>query len=88
MHVAPGQRVIQSGPYAYIRHPSYAGAWLTYAGTPVFLGCWYALALTIPTLSIAFVRRIRLEEATLAAALGPEYVEYSQRTARLVPGLW
>lgn len=88
VHVEPGQKVIQSGPYAYIRHPSYSGAWLTYAGTPVFLGCWYALVFTIPVLTLAFVRRIRLEEATLARELGQEYVDYSKRTYRLVPGVW
>lgn len=88
VHVEEGQKVIQSGPYRFIRHPGYAGAWLTYVGTPVFLGCWWSLAVTIPVLTIAFVRRIRLEEETLVATLGQEYADYSQRTARLCPGIW
>jgi protein-S-isoprenylcysteine O-methyltransferase len=88
VHVEPGQKVITGGPYRFIRHPSYAGAWLTYAGTPVFLGCWWSLAFTIPVLTAAFVRRIRLEEVVLERELGQEYTEYSKRTARLCPGIW
>lgn len=88
VHVEPGQRVIQHGPYAFVRHPSYTGAWLTYAGTPVFLGCWYALILTVPALTLAFIRRIRLEEETLALELGEEYTAYAAKTYRLCPGIW
>jgi protein-S-isoprenylcysteine O-methyltransferase Ste14 len=82
------QPVIQTGPYRFIRHPGYAGAWLTYAGTAVFLTSWYSLVPTVIFLTLAFVRRIRLEEATLERTLGEAYVEYGKRTARLCPGIW
>lgn len=88
VHVEQAQPVIQTGPYRFIRHPGYAGAWLTYAGTAVFLTAWYSLAPTVIFLTLAFVRRIRLEEATLERTLGPAYVEYGKRTARLCPGIW
>jgi protein-S-isoprenylcysteine O-methyltransferase len=30
VHVEPSQQIVQTGPYRWIRHPSYAGAWLTF----------------------------------------------------------
>jgi protein-S-isoprenylcysteine O-methyltransferase Ste14 len=88
VNVRQGQRVIDSGPYRWVRHPGYAGAWLTYVGTTVFLGTWWACAVTVPVLTVAFVRKIRLEEATLERELGEAYAAYEKRTARMVPGLW
>src|SRR5262245_49586642 len=39
-----GHRVVSTGPYAYVRHPMYAGAILFFIGVPLLLGSWYGLA--------------------------------------------
>src|SRR6185369_4850865 len=39
-----GHRVVSSGPYAWVRHPMYAGAILYFLGTAL-LGSWYAFAI-------------------------------------------
>jgi protein-S-isoprenylcysteine O-methyltransferase Ste14 len=82
-----GQRVIDTGPYALVRHPMYAAASLYLLGTPLVLGSWIGLAL-LPFVMGLLVVRIFLEEAELRKGL-PGYNEYTTRVRyRLVPGIW
>jgi protein-S-isoprenylcysteine O-methyltransferase len=80
--------VIGSGPYRLIRHPSYAGALLAFLGIALSLDNWASLALIVLPVTMAFRRRIRIEERALANALGQPYTSYMQRTKRLVPGVY
>ena len=79
VEVADDQPVIQSGPYAIVRHPMYFGTALMYLATPVALGSWWAL---LPALLIVpiLVLRIQNEEKVLAEQL-PGYRQYVQRHA-------
>jgi protein-S-isoprenylcysteine O-methyltransferase Ste14 len=86
--VTEDQPVITSGPYRLIRHPSYAGALLTFAGLGVCYGNWLSLALMVVLPGANLVYRIVLEERMLVGALGDEYVSYTKRTARLIPYVW
>jgi protein-S-isoprenylcysteine O-methyltransferase Ste14 len=87
IEVAEGQRVIDSGPYAVVRHPMYAGALVMITGIPLGLGSWWGLvpaALIVPIL----VWRLLREEAFLTANL-PGYDSYRGRVCyRLMPILW
>jgi protein-S-isoprenylcysteine O-methyltransferase Ste14 len=82
-----GHTVIDTGPYAIVRHPGYVGALGFATGMALALGSWWALlpaALAIALL----IGRTLAEEATLAAEL-PGYADYMQRVRwRWVPGLW
>ena len=82
-----GQPLIQTGPYRYIRHPSYTGALLTLAGFGLALGNWAGLAAVLLSMGLAYSYRIPVEVA-LTAALGDSYKEYVSRTWRLVPFLF
>jgi len=83
--IASDHRVIDSGPYRYIRHPSYTGALLAFLGLGVSFGNWVSLlAVLIPTV-LAFMQRIAIEEKVLRRALGESYVRYIARTKRLLP---
>lgn len=82
-----GQRVIDTGPYAVVRHPMYAGAIFYFVGVPLLLGSWIGLA-CVPILTALFAVRIVLEENALRAGLAG-YGEYTQRVRwRLLPGVW
>lgn len=85
--VQSGQRVVDSGPYRYIRHPSYTGALMTQLGIALALGNWAGLLALMVCMAIAYAYRISVEEQALAAALGEPYKQYMQRTHRLVPFL-
>jgi protein-S-isoprenylcysteine O-methyltransferase Ste14 len=54
----------------------------------VTLGNWLSLAILLLIPPVPVLRRITVEETMLAEVIGPPYVAYSQRTKRLVPGLW
>ncbi len=82
-----GHRVIDTGPYAYVRHPGYVGfvGWIL--GTPLLLASAWAF---VPALLavVGIVIRTALEDRTLTAELAG-YPEYSARVCfRLIPGLW
>ena len=83
-----GHRVVQSGPYKYVRHPGYLGFLLFFLGLPLMIGSWFGLfVLTLPT-SVVYVWLITIEDAELATMLGREYQDYQKRSARLIPGIW
>jgi protein-S-isoprenylcysteine O-methyltransferase Ste14 len=81
------QQVIQTGPYAWLRHPGYAGGLFYSLFVPLLLGSWFAL---IPAglLALGFIWRTRLEDRTLQTEL-PGYAEYARQVRyRLFPGIW
>ncbi|MCK9687882.1 methyltransferase family protein [Scleromatobacter humisilvae] len=83
--VADDHRVIDSGPYRRIRHPSYTGALMAYAGLGLCSGNLLSLVVLVTPIALAFLHRIAVEEAALTAALGSRYADYAGRTKRLVP---
>lgn len=81
------QRVIDSGPYAFVRHPGYAGAIVAQLGLPLALGSCWAYLPTVLGLGLLLVRTAR-EDRMLARGLAG-YSEYAARVRfRLVPGIW
>jgi protein-S-isoprenylcysteine O-methyltransferase Ste14 len=83
-----GQPVIDAGPYRVLRHPSYAALLLVLIGIGLTYGNWLSLvALTILPLA-GLMNRMRVEEAALAAALGPAYTAYASTRKRIVPFVW
>jgi protein-S-isoprenylcysteine O-methyltransferase len=87
IRVEPGQPVIRDGPYRWLRHPSYTGAWLSIVASCVLLESWVAGALGAIVLAAGFRRRIRHEERLLVTRC-PDYPAYAARTGALVPRLW
>jgi len=82
-----GQAVVSAGPYAWIRHPMYAGMILFDVSLPLLLGSCCGLG--VSTVMVALViLRTALEDRTLQAEL-PGYAQYARRVRfRLLPGLW
>jgi protein-S-isoprenylcysteine O-methyltransferase len=86
--VTPNQPVVDSGPYKWIRHPSYTGAVMVVAGAALCFGnLASALVLLVPYVSL-LMRRIQVEEAALTRGIGDRYRQYVMRTKRLVPGVY
>jgi protein-S-isoprenylcysteine O-methyltransferase Ste14 len=83
--VAPGQTVIEMGPYRLIRHPSYTGFLITLLGFGLCLTNWLSLLVIMACALIGFSYRIRVEEQVLQEQLGQRYQEYMRRTKRLIP---
>jgi len=82
------QKVISSGPYRLIRHPSYSGLLLICCGYGIALQNWLSLLAAILIPLAALLYRISIEEKVLAKSLGPDYVDYQSRTKKLIPWVW
>jgi len=82
------QRLNQSGLFRYMRHPSYTGMVLIFLAIGLETRNWLGLGLIFVPPMIALLYRIHVEEHALTGAFGEEYVQYSQSTKRLIPGIY
>lgn len=86
--IAADQRVVDSGPYRLIRHPSYAGALVAFLGLGICSENYVSLLVLVVPVTLIFLHRIRIEEAVLNEALGKNYTVYVGRTKRLIPWIY
>lgn len=87
IEVGAGQKTITTGPYALIRHPMYAGAFVMLIGTPLSLGSWWGQLAVLPLLAV-ILWRLTMEERYLEKNLAG-YSEYKARVKfRLLPFVW
>lgn len=85
--IQQGQEVIDTGPYAIVRHPMYTSALFLFTGTPLLLGSWLGLAMA-SLLILAIAWRAMREELTLRDEL-KGYEDYVKRVRyRLIPHIW
>ncbi len=82
-----GQTVVTTGPYSFVRHPSYAGGAISFLFIPFFLNTLWAL---IPSgfIILGYLLRTILEDRTLQTGL-EGYADYAKRVRfRWIPGIW
>jgi protein-S-isoprenylcysteine O-methyltransferase Ste14 len=84
--VREGHRVVDTGPYAVVRHPIYSGA---FAGLIAFSAIRARPADIVFAVGIVtfFALKARIEERFLRRELGAAYDDYRTRVPMLVPGL-
>lgn len=81
------QRVISTGPYAFVRHPMYSGSLIMLIPTAPAVGSWWGLLAVVPII-LAIIWRLLDEEKFLIKNL-PGYKEYCSRVVwRLIPGIF
>jgi len=88
VQVHTDQTVVDTGPYRFVRHPSYSAIIISFVGIGVALENWLSLAVLIIVPTIGLVARIRIEERVLLDALGEPYRRFSQGRARLISKVW
>jgi protein-S-isoprenylcysteine O-methyltransferase Ste14 len=79
------QSVVQSGPYRFVRHPSYTGILIMLLGVGLVLANWASLVAMLAGGLIGLLYRVRVEERALVDALGQPYVDYMRHTKRFIP---
>lgn len=81
------QKLIDTGLYARVRHPLYAGAALMILATPIALGSWWGV-LPACVAVVALILRIKYEEEMLVQGM-QGYVDYQKRVPyKLIPGIF
>jgi methyltransferase len=68
--VVPGERLVRSGPYRYLRHPNYAVVAAEIAVLPLVFGLTETAVLFTLLNTAVLAVRIRAEDAALAPARG------------------
>jgi protein-S-isoprenylcysteine O-methyltransferase Ste14 len=88
IEVQAEHRVVTTGPYRYVRHPSYSGLALVLAGIALATGDVLSLAAAAVLGGAGIAVRIRAEERQLTEALGADYERFAVGRKRLVPKVW
>jgi len=79
-------RIVETGPYAYLRHPIYSGIILAILGSVLTSGTYRALAGFLVIVAALCLKASR-EEQLLSGELGSAYTDYRRHTGFLVPKL-
>lgn len=87
VEIAEGQEVIDTGPYALVRHPMYTAVLLMFVFTPMALGSYWAMLSGVIMLYI-LIKRIYREEAMLSRELAGYSAYMTKVHHRLIPGVW
>jgi len=83
--IHPGHRVIESGAYRWVRHPSYSAALLMVLGIALALGNWLGLVVSFVIAFIAYSYRAHVEEQALLSSLGAPYARFMATRKRFIP---
>jgi protein-S-isoprenylcysteine O-methyltransferase Ste14 len=81
-------RIIKTGLYRFIRHPSYSGAIVSFCGLGLAFYNWISIIVLAIPITFAFLKRIRLEEQALLSAFGEEYANYRKVSWILFPWIY
>jgi protein-S-isoprenylcysteine O-methyltransferase Ste14 len=81
-------QLITAGPYRWIRHPAYTGLLIACAGAGLAMGDVFALLMLTILPFLAFKSRIAMEEQKLIKQFGSQYLEYLNKTYKLLPLLY
>jgi protein-S-isoprenylcysteine O-methyltransferase Ste14 len=79
------QRIVTTGAYSMLRHPSYTAGILMNLGTGVALGSWGSIVVLVLAGFAVYAYRIAVEEQVLLAAIGEPYREFMRTRRRLIP---
>src|SRR5450759_3224531 len=79
------QPVIRSGPYRWVRHPSYTGGMMLFIGVGLALGSWVSVVLLAIATIAAYGYRVAVEERALLDAIGEPYGRFMKERKRFIP---
>ncbi len=83
----PGTKLIESGPFALVRHPMYFGGIIGAFGTAIFSGSLFGLLYSL-ILSAVLSHIADAEEEDLIARFGRDYEEYKRKVPKIFPDPW
>jgi protein-S-isoprenylcysteine O-methyltransferase len=79
------QPVIRTGPYRFVRHPSYTAGIMMFTGIGLALGSWFSfLLITIASIA-TYWYRVTIEERALLGTIGEQYASFIKERKRFIP---
>ena len=81
-------KLIETGLYKSIRHPGYLGQLIIFIGISTSLSNWLSIVFMIIPIAIGYNYRIKIEERFMIEQIGENYLNYKNRTKRLIPMIY
>ncbi len=88
VQIKEGHKIIASGPYKILRHPSYTGAYIAMLGSAIFLQSLIGILIFGIGMLFVYHLRIKTEEQTLTKNFKEEYLNYCSHTYKMFPLVW
>jgi len=82
--VAEEHELVRTGPYGMLRHPIYSAMIGMFVGSALAIGEWHSVVGFV-LITVAYARKIPLEERSLGATFGPAYDDYRKASWALIP---
>ena len=87
LDIKQGQKLVDTGLYAHVRHPLYSGAILLALALPIALGSWWGLIPAV-VFALTMLVRIKFEEEMLEKGMDG-YADYQTRVRyKLLPKIY
>lgn len=78
-------QIIEIGLYKFIRHPGYLGQLIILLGISTSTSNWLSILAMMLPITLAFLYLIKVEERFMLEQMGENYLNYQNRTKRLLP---
>jgi protein-S-isoprenylcysteine O-methyltransferase Ste14 len=88
IQIKKDHELIQTGPYRYLRHPSYFGILIMSLGLGIAMANWISLILCMVLPTIGLMQRIQFEEKELEQYFGRQYQDYKKNTRCIIPYIY
>jgi protein-S-isoprenylcysteine O-methyltransferase Ste14 len=80
--------IIESGLYKFIRHPGYLGQLIIFIGISTSISNWLSILVMMVPITLGYLYRIKVEEKFMIEQFGEDYLNYQERTKRIIPMLY
>ena len=81
-------KIIETGLYKFIRHPGYLGQLIIFIGISISVSNWLSILVMMIPIIPGYLYRIRVEEKFMLEQLGEDYINYQERTKRIIPMIY
>ena len=81
-------KIIETGLYKFIRHPGYLRQFIIFIGISTSISNWLSILLMMIPVTLGYLYRIKVEERFMLEQLGVDYLNYQERTKRLIPMIY
>jgi len=81
-------KIIETGLYKFIRHPGYLGQLIIFIGISTSISNWLSILVMMIAITLGYFYRIKVEERFMLEQLGEDYLNYQERTKRLIPMIY
>lgn len=79
------QKLVQEGPYQFVRHPVYLGITIALLGVALTTRSWLGMLCVLLLFLPSEIYRARLEDRALSLKFGSEWQDYAARTGFILP---